>query len=93
MLKLAIAKMAQGKLDEAEKVLLESRAKSPTQPLIAYNLAVLRLKQGRREDALKEFEASFVAGFRYFDEMDRDKDLDNLRKDLRFTKLVALYRK
>ncbi len=93
MLKLAIAKMTQGKLDEAEKDLLESRARNPKQPLVAYNLAVLRLKQGRREDALKEFEASFIAGFSYFDKMDQDPDLDSLRKDSRFTELVASYRK
>lgn len=92
MLKLAIAKMTQGKLDEAEKDLLEARARDPKQPLVAYNLAVLRLKQGRRDDALKEFEASFMAGFSHFDKMDQDPDLDGLRKDARFTKLVAEYR-
>lgn len=92
MLKLAIAKMTQGKLDEAEKDLLEARARDPKQPLVAYNLAVLRLKQGRRDDALKEFEASFMAGFGYFDKMDQDPDLDALRKDSRFNELVAQYR-
>lgn len=92
MLKLAIAKMTQGKLDEAEKDLLEARARDPKQALVAYNLAVLRLKQGRRDDALKEFEASFMAGFSHFDKMDQDPDLDGLRKDARFTELVAQYR-
>ncbi len=92
MLKLAIAKMTQGKLDEAEKDLLEARARAPKQALVAYNLAVLRLKQGRRDDALKEFEASFMAGFSHFDKMDQDPDLDGLRKDARFTELVAQYR-
>ena len=92
MLKLAIAKMTQGKLDEAEKDLLEARARDPKQSLVSYNLAILRLKQGRRDDALKEFEASFMAGFSYFDKMDQDPDLDGLRKDARFTELVAQYR-
>lgn len=92
MLKLAIAKMTQGKLDEAEKDLLEARARAPKQALVAYNLAVLRIKQGRRDDALKEFEASFMAGFSHFDKMDQDPDLDGLRKDARFTELVAQYR-
>ena len=58
----------------------------------AVSLAVLRLKQGRRDDALKEFEASFMAGFSHFDKMDQDPDLDGLRKDARFTELVAQYR-
>lgn len=93
MLKLAIAKMSQGKLDEAEKSLASARDLDPRQSLVPYNLAVLRLKQGRTDDALKEFEASFMAGFPYFDKMDQDPDLDALRKDPRFTKLVAQYRK
>lgn len=93
MLKLAIAKMSQGKLDEAEKSLASARDLDPRQSLVPYNLAVLRLKQGRTDDALKEFEASFMAGFPYFDKMDKDPDLDGLRKDSRFTKLVEQYRK
>lgn len=93
MLKLAIAKMSQGKFDEAEKSLTSARDLDPRQSLVPYNLAVLRLKQGRTDDALKEFEASFMAGFPYFDKMDQDPDLDGLRKDPRFIKLVEQYRK
>jgi hypothetical protein len=92
MLKMAIAKMAQGKLDEAEKDLNEARARAPKQPLVYYNMAILRLKQGRTDDALKQFEASFIAGFSYFDQMDQDSDLDGLRKTPRFVELVAKYR-
>lgn len=92
MLKVAIAKMAQGKLDEAEKELLAARARAPKQPLVYYNMAVLRLKQARTDDALKEFEGAFLAGFTHFREMDADADLDQLRKDPRFDKLVKEYR-
>lgn len=92
MLKVAIAKMAQGKLDEAEKDLTEARARAPKQSLVYYNMAILRLKQGRVDDALKEFEASFMAGFSYFDKMDQDSDLDGLRKTPHFLELVAKYR-
>jgi tetratricopeptide (TPR) repeat protein len=92
MLKMAIAKMAQGKLDEAEKDLNDARARAPKQPLVYYNMAILRLKQQRTDDALKEFEASFIAGFSYFDQMDQDSDLDGLRKMPRFVELVAKYR-
>lgn len=92
MLKLAIAKMTQGKFEEAERDLNAARERDPKQPLVSYNMAVLRLKQGRRDDALKEFEASFMAGFSHFDKMDQDPDLDGLRKDARFNDLVAQYR-
>lgn len=93
MLKLAIAKMAQGKLAEAEADLLAARERDPKQSLVSYNMAILRMKQGRKDDALKEFEASFMAGFSYFDKMDQDPDLDEMRKDKRFVELDAAYRK
>jgi len=92
ILKLAIAKMAQGKYDEAEKDLLDARARDPKQSLIAYNLGILRLKQNRKDDAMKEFEASFMAGFSYFDKMDQDPDLNVLRNDPKFNELVTQYR-
>jgi len=92
MMKVAIARMAQGKLDEAEKELLAARARAPKQPLVYYNMAVLRLKQSRTDDALKEFEGAFLAGFTHFKEMDADTDLAVLRDDPRFAKLIAQYR-
>lgn len=92
MLKVAIAKMAQGKLDDAEKELVAARERAPNQPLVYYNTAVLRLKQARTDDALKQFEAAFMAGFTHFKEMDADTDLDALRADPRFAALVKKYR-
>jgi tetratricopeptide (TPR) repeat protein len=92
MVKVAIAEMTQGKLDDAEKELTDATTRDPKQPLAYYNLAVLRLKQGRTDDALKEFEASFLNGFTYFDEMAKDPDLDGIRNDPRFVALVNKYR-
>jgi hypothetical protein len=92
MVKVAIAEMTQGKLDDAEKELTDATTRDPKQPLVYYNLAVLRLKQGRTDDALKAFEASFLNGFTYFDEMAKDPDLDGIRNDPRFVALVNRYR-
>jgi tetratricopeptide (TPR) repeat protein len=92
MLKVAIAKMARGKLDDAEKELEAARARAPQQPLVYYNMAVLRMKQGRTDDALRQFEAAFMAGFSHFKEMDSDPDLDVLRADPRFAEMVKKYR-
>ena len=92
IIKLAIAKMAQGKLAEAESELMAARERDPKQSLVSYNMAVLRLKQGRKDEALQELEVSFRGGFSYFDQMDKDTDLDGIREDTRFNELVALYR-
>lgn len=92
MIKVAIADMAQGKFDDADKELKDAVTRDPKQSLVYYNLGVLRLKQGRTDDALKQFEASFLNGFSYFDEMDKDPDLDSIRRDPRFTALVSKYR-
>lgn len=92
MVKVAIAQMSQGKLDDAEKELNDAAARDPKQSLVYYNMGVLRLKQGRTDDALKQFEASFLNGFNYFDEMAKDPDLDAIRNDPRFIALVKKYR-
>jgi len=92
MVKAAIAQMSQGKLDEAEKALNDAAARDPKQSLVYYNMGVLRLKQGRVDDALKQFEASFLNGFAYFDDMQKDPDLDAIRNDPRFQALVKKYR-
>ena len=92
MVKVAIAQMLQGKLDDAEKELNDAVTRDPKQSLVYYNMAVLRLKQGRPDDALKELEASFLNGFSYFDEMQKDPDLDAIRNDPRFIALVKKYR-
>lgn len=91
MLKAAISKMAQNKLDEAEKELGEARSRDPQNVLVSYNMAILRLKQHRTDDALHEFERSFKDGFSYFDQMAQDRDLDTLRKDKRFQELLSRY--
>ncbi|RFP11308.1 MULTISPECIES: tetratricopeptide repeat protein [unclassified Duganella] len=91
LLKLAIANMAQGKFDEAGKVLAQARERGPKEPLVYYNTAILRLRQGRTDDALKEFEASFMAGFKHFDMLEKDRDLDELRKTPRFAALIKQY--
>jgi predicted Zn-dependent protease len=92
MLKVAIAKMAQGKLDDAEKELNAARGRDYKEPLVYYNLAVLRLKQARTDEALNQFEAAFMSGFKHYKEMDGDPDLDALRKNPRFAELVKKYR-
>jgi hypothetical protein len=91
MIKLGIAKLGQGKLEDAEKSFNSAVEMDPKQSLAYYNLAVLRLRQGRQDDALKMFEASFMNGFTYFDKMDTDPDLVDVRKSEGFVALRSKY--
>lgn len=93
LIKLGIAKLAQGELAAAESAFEGALAQDGKNPLAYYNHAVLRMRQARTTDALKSIEAAFLAGFTQWDAMDRDTDLEPLRKDDRFVSLVARYRK
>jgi len=93
IIKVGIAKLAQGSLADAERSFNEALQKDPKNSLAYYNLGILRLRQGKQDEALKSFEASFMAGFKAWSEMEQDTDLAALRKDPRFTELVSRYRK
>lgn len=93
MIKTAVAKMGQGDLAGAEKELLQAKERDATESLIYYNLAIVRLRQQQPEEALKQLEAAFMAGFSHFDAMDQDHDLDPLRNDPKFKELMRTYRK
>lgn len=92
MIARAVGLMAKGQLVDAEKMLGEASDIDSSNPLVSYNLAVLRLHQSRTDDAFKALEDSFKLGFNHFDAMERDHDLDGLRKHPRFKALLAQYR-
>lgn len=93
LIKSGISEMQQGKLAEAEKDFADAKERSPKNALVYYNLAILRMKQGSKDEALKELHTSFENGFSYFKELDRDPDFKMLRSDNRFEELVKKYRK
>lgn len=93
MIKTAVAKMGQGDLSGAEKELQQAKERDATEPLIYYNLAIVHLRQNHPEEALRHMEASFMAGFKHFDAMDQDTDIDPLRKLPKFQELLTIYRK
>jgi tetratricopeptide (TPR) repeat protein len=93
LIKSAVAKIAQNKLAEAEDDLQSALKQDPKNSLAYYNLAVIKLRSNKKEDALRYFELSFQAGFPYYDKMEQDQDLASLRKDPQFSALVAKYRR
>lgn len=58
-----------------------------------YNLACLYSQQGEGAKSLASLEAALKRGYRKFDKLQADTDLQNARKDPRFGKLVVEYRK
>lgn len=93
MIKTAVAKMGQGDLSGAENELLQARERDATESLVYYNLAIVRLRQQQPDEALKQLEAAFMAGFTHFDAMDKDPDINPLRNQPKFKELMSIYRK
>ena len=93
MIKTAVAKLGQGDIEGADKELMQARERDATESLVYYNLAIVRLRQQQPDEALKQLEAAFMAGFKHFDAMDKDTDLEPLRNTVKFKELVGLYRK
>lgn len=92
MIKTAISYLSQGDLAKAEQELNAAKERDPGQPLVYYNLAVVRVKQKRMDEALALLDTSLSKGFGGFTEMERDPDLAPLRKDARYQALIAKHR-
>lgn len=53
-----------------------------------YNMACVYSLKGKTEQALEHLEAAIDAGFQDFDHMSEDPDMDNIREDDRYKKLL-----
>jgi tetratricopeptide (TPR) repeat protein len=81
----------QGKLREAiekYKVIVEKYPEAPDTKTAAYNVACGYALLGEKKDALDWLEKSVQMGWKNFDHMKRDRDLDSLRKEERYLKLM-----
>jgi tetratricopeptide (TPR) repeat protein len=56
-----------------------------------YSIACLHAVAGRKEEALDFLEQALAKGLRDRDHIDEDKDLDGIRRDPRFTKIMQKY--
>lgn len=64
----------------------------PKDPIIHYNLACSYSLVGEIDSAFEALEKATVLGYRDIRHIEKDKDLDNLRKDKRYQDLVGRLR-
>jgi len=63
----------------------------PGNPVVHYNLACSLALLQRMDEAFEELEVSFKLGYREYNYIISDPDLENLRGDGRFAELVERY--
>ena len=74
----------------AEGLAIDLRLSSlrPRDPLVHYNLACSYSLLGSAEEAIGSLETAVALGYRDFEFLQRDPDLDPIRGDARFKRLV-----
>ncbi|MGQ9591447.1 MAG: TPR end-of-group domain-containing protein [Planctomycetota bacterium] len=67
-------------------------AAEPENPVFRYNLACSLSALGRIDRAFEALEKALELGYEAIDEMRSDPDLENLRKDRRWSRLLSRFR-
>ncbi len=91
LVKAAVSLMQAGKWSEAEMQLMKAKNENPDEPLVYYNMAIVKLKQSQSKEALAEIEMAFKKGFKDFRALEADVDLKSLRSKPEFAALVSRY--
>ena len=92
LIRQAEQKLAVNALVEAEALLSEARRQYGDDPMIDYYLAVLRMRQGDPDAAVRKLRDAFQNDFRDFKLLESSIDLASLRQDPRYQALVTRYR-
>lgn len=85
-------KLAANELPEAEALLVQARQQRGDEPMIDYNLAILRMRAGDEDAAVRHLRDAFQHGFRGFSLLDASADLAPLKTDPRYNALLTRYR-
>ena len=86
---LGIALRANGQLDEATQAYREAIKVQPDFAPPYYSLACLHAAVGRKDQALDWLRRAAKAGYSNTAHMKTDPDMDNLRDDPRYAKIIA----
>lgn len=82
-----------GAYDKGLEVDLRLAKLRPKDATVHYNLACDYALLKRVDEAIGTLEKALRLGYRAFEHMSKDPDLDNIRHDKRFAGLLAKYRK
>ncbi len=63
----------------------------PDNPIVHYNLACSLSLLGEIDESLEELETCFMLGYREYNYVISDSDLENVRMDNRFAELIERY--
>lgn len=88
----SVAYMQQRKFNKAEEDLRRARELSPDSPSVRYNYASLHSLNGNVDLALDEIDAALTRGFSDYDALRRDPDLENLRRNPEFRKILEKHK-
>lgn len=92
LIRQAEQKIAGNALAEAEALLIEAHRQYGDDPMIDYQLAVLTMRRGDPDGAVRKLRDAFQNGFRDFALLEAASDLSALRNDPRYSALVTRYR-
>lgn len=90
--KAAIPMMQAGKWREAEEQLMKAKQENPDEPLVYYNLAIVKLKQSQDKEAMANVEVALKKGFRDLPALESDADLKPLTSKPEYSALAGRYK-
>lgn len=80
-----------GRYEEGLEIDRKLSRLKPENPVVHYNLACSLSLLQMKDEAFEELEASFKLGYREYNFIISDPDLENLRSDGRFAELIKRY--
>jgi len=87
-----VAYIQQRKLNKALDDLKQAEGLNPKDKMIQYNLTALFSLQGQRDRALDALDRTLELGFGDYDALRKDPDLNNLRSDPEFRKVLEKHK-